>query len=90
MDNDILYYKFDWGDGSMSEWIGPLESGEEASAVHSWDKVGFYQIKVKARDEHRAESEWSEPKILRIKLSRSDGITDFINWLYQFIQNLLK
>lgn len=61
LDGDKLYYKWSWGDGTFSDWLGPYVSGEEISASHQWSKKGFYNVKVKARDEHRAESEWSDP-----------------------------
>ncbi len=54
-----MWYKWDWGDGQQSDWLGPYESGEEASATHSWDVSNTYQIKVKAKDIYDAESLWS-------------------------------
>ncbi len=33
-DEDVLYYLFDWGDGTSSDWLGPLESGEDCNASH--------------------------------------------------------
>ena len=33
-DGDQLYYLFDWGDGSHSKWVGPLNSGDIAHASH--------------------------------------------------------
>lgn len=59
-DNDELYYKWDFGDGTFSEWLGPYNSGQEIEVTYKWSKIGIYQVKVKARDEHRAESDWSE------------------------------
>ena len=60
-DDDRLYYKWDFGDGTFSEWLGPYDSGEEVNVSHEWSKIGIYKVKVKARDEYRAESDWSEP-----------------------------
>lgn len=61
-DGDQVSYMFDWGDGTFSEWIGPYDSGEEASSEHSWDVSDTYQIRVKAKDVTGAESEWSNIK----------------------------
>ena len=61
IDGDKLHYKWDFGDGTFSEWRGPYESDDESEVSHTWSKIGTYQVKVKARDEHRAESEWSDP-----------------------------
>ncbi len=55
-----IYYLFDWGDGELSSWLGPYKSGTSAVAKHKW-YTGLYQIKVKAKDEHGLESDWSEP-----------------------------
>ena len=56
---DPIYYKFDWGDGSESDWVGPYNSGEVVSVTHSWDANGTYYIRVKAKDAKGAESDWS-------------------------------
>jgi len=65
-DEDLIYYRWDFGDGTFSEWLGPYVSEEEASVTHSWSKIGKYEIRVKARDEHRLESEWSQQLVVRM------------------------
>jgi len=60
-DNDRIYYIFDWDDGTDSGWIGPYDSGDTVSASHIWNNKGSFIIKIKAKDEHGAESTWSEP-----------------------------
>ncbi len=60
-DNDQVYYKWSWGDGAESEWIGPYDSGIECGASHVWAFGGGIYIKVKAKDSHGAETNWSEP-----------------------------
>jgi len=60
LDGNQIYYWFDWGDGTNSDWIGPYASGVNASANHTWTVNGTYQIKVKAIDTFYAESEWSD------------------------------
>jgi len=57
-DGDDVFYYVDWGDETFEDWIGPYNSGEEASADHSWNEQGTYIIKVKAKDSHGAESDW--------------------------------
>ena len=58
--NDQVYYMWNWGDGSQSNWLGPFNSGQLTQANHAWTNKGLYQIKVKAKDVHGAESDWSE------------------------------
>ena len=42
-------------------WFGPEDLGVEISANHVRMKKGEYQIKVKAKDDHGAESDWADP-----------------------------
>jgi len=65
---NLVYYKWSWGDGSVSDWIGPYDSGILTNASHTWIKKGIYQIKVKAKDIFNAESAWSDT--LKITISR--------------------
>ena len=59
--NDMIYYKFDWGNGYYSDWIGPYDSGETMSTTNKWPKFGEYQVRVKAMDTNNAMTDWSEP-----------------------------
>ena len=61
VDGDHVYYMWDWGDGTTSDWLGPFASGATATATYSWTEQGTYSIKVKARDIHGDESGWSDP-----------------------------
>lgn len=70
-DGDDLYYKFDWGDGSSSDWIGPRTSGTQVTGYKTWDKTGTYEVKVVARDDHGAVSVWSDPLEVKIPRTRS-------------------
>ena len=61
---DQIFYKFDWGDLTPTNWIGPYDSGETASASHKWSKPGTFNIKVKAKDLAGSESELSDAKVV--------------------------
>jgi hypothetical protein len=63
---DNIYYLFDWGDGDFSEWLGPYTSGQTVEAEHSWSELGEFKIKVKAKDEFNAQSDWSEESNITI------------------------
>jgi len=63
---DQIYYMFNWGDGTYSEWLGPYSSGTTVHDTHSWSVVGTYEVKVKAKDTNNAESGWSEPLTITI------------------------
>jgi hypothetical protein len=58
--NDQIYYKWDWGDGTTSDWMGSYASNYTAKASHLWKEQGTYKIKVKARDNYGKESPWSD------------------------------
>jgi hypothetical protein len=83
-ENDDIYYLFDWGDNTITDWIGPFLSGETAIIAHVWDEVGDYNIKVKAKDEFGAESEWSDPLIISMSKSKN-----FVSY-EQLIERLIE
>ncbi|MEM0492796.1 MAG: DUF2341 domain-containing protein [Candidatus Thermoplasmatota archaeon] len=64
-----IYYKFYWGDGSDSGWLGPYTSGEIVSAGHiySIDALGDNDIRVVCKI-NDAESVLSVP--LRVRMYR--------------------
>ena len=84
--NKVLY-KFSWGDGTETEWL------ESATASHSWNRAGSYQIKVKALLTHEStdvddaenikETDWSES--IYISLSKDTSSTGPLNRLIQYI-----
>jgi hypothetical protein len=65
-ENDELYYFFEWGDNTTSDWIGPFESGEEVTASHIWNSIDTYKVKVKAKDSNGVQSEWSDPLVINM------------------------
>ncbi|UCB57956.1 MAG: hypothetical protein JSV67_04940 [Thermoplasmatales archaeon] len=66
-DGDQIFYMFDWGDGTNSKWLGPYNSGETVNARHKWLVIGNYNVRVKAKDIHLNQSDWSEPASVLIK-----------------------
>jgi hypothetical protein len=51
-DEDSLYVKWDWNDGTTSDWLGPFISGSEVCDSHIWDADGSYTVSVTVEDEH--------------------------------------
>jgi hypothetical protein len=72
-DEDLLFYLFDWGDGSNSGWIGYYNSGETCIESHIWTEEGNYEIKVKTKDFYGHESEWSDPLIVSMPKTKLRG-----------------
>ena len=80
--NPPLYYRFNWGDGTYTEWLGRYNSGENCIASHTWKDKGTYEIKVKAKDVDGLESEWSDP--LSVSMPKSINILN--PWLFRLTQ----
>jgi thiol-disulfide isomerase/thioredoxin len=62
-DGDDVFYMIDWGDGTITEWLGPYISGEAYTFQHEWDKEGTFIVKVKAKDLEGAETDWTWLKV---------------------------
>jgi len=60
IDNDNLYYRFDWGDGEISDWTGPFESGEIASINHKWASQGDYEVQAQVKDDPNGDGDLSD------------------------------
>ena len=41
-----IWYKFDWGDDTCSDWLGPYDSGINVEAEHKWATAGTYYVKA--------------------------------------------
>lgn len=86
-EGDQIYYMWDWGDGTFSEWLGPYNSGSVGSGQKSYDAKGEYIIKVKAKDSLGGETDWSEP--LSITMPK-DVSLQFPPLFIQFLEQLLQ
>jgi hypothetical protein len=85
-DGDQVSLLFDWGDGTDSGWLTPVNSGQNVTASHSWSKAN-YEIKVKARDiPNLAESTWSDPLPITMPYSYNPSL-QFLELLLQRFPN---
>jgi len=84
--NDQVYLWFDWGDGNNTGWLGPVESGENVTATYNWSYHGSYELRVKARDKHYEESNWSDPLI--VSMPKSKPSPSFIEKRFPYLFNL--
>jgi len=83
-ERDMIFYRWDFGDGTFSDWLGPYNSDEEADVLHNWSKFGIYTIRVKARDEHREESEWSDKLVILTPLYKEKF--NLLNIIIEFFE----
>lgn len=92
-EGDNIYYLFDWGDGTTTDWLGPYKSGEKVNASHSWERRGSYEIRVKAKDEYGGQSEWSDPLEIKIKFTFNPLLNKiseiFGDIIYILLRNLI-
>jgi len=65
-DGEDVYYRFDWGDGTLSDWVGPFAPGHTGEASHNWSELGEYEVKAVAKDINGVQSNWSEPSTIII------------------------
>jgi len=65
---DEIYYKFDWGDGTESNWFNKKMS-DDGFVFHRWKKLGEYDIRLKAKDIYGKESNWSGPEQFTVPVS---------------------
>jgi len=78
-ENHKIYYKIDWDDGNVTDWLGPYKSGTNMSLNHTFEK-GTYYISCKAKDEYGMQSNWTKFKHISPK---SKNIW-FLGWLERF------
>ncbi len=79
-DVDDVYYMFDWGDDTYSNWLGPYTSGEIIFQDHIWTKQGSFLVKVKAKDVDGFETDWAW---LQISIPKNNFIRlPFLQWLH--------
>jgi PKD repeat protein len=83
-DGDQIWFNWDFGDEIQSGWVGPYTTGEICEVEHTWDEEGDYIIKVKAKDVHGEESEWSDP--LAITMPKNRAINPFLLFLERLIE----
>ena len=70
-DGDSLFYQYDWGDGNVSDWLGPITANSTASAYHQWRMQGRYQIRARCCDVFGSISSWSDPLIISVPIDHS-------------------
>jgi len=71
-DNDNVSYGWDWdGDGvvNIDDWTGLYPDDTTVQTSHIWDAAGTYNMKVKAKDEHGAMSDFSPTWTVEISIN---------------------
>jgi outer membrane protein assembly factor BamB len=90
-EEEEIYYKFDWGNGIISEWFGPFASGDIGEGFYTWTTAGTFEVRVKAKDVKDSESNWSEPHnitIVNIPLPRIVSVNGGFLKIKALIKNI--
>jgi hypothetical protein len=64
---DNITYIWNWGDENKNESTELVSSNTTIIRNHSWNTSERYQVRVKAVDEHKNESVWSDPCFVTIE-----------------------
>jgi len=78
---DTLFYKIDWGDGNISDWVGPKKSEQIINLSHTWSQEGNFIIKVVVKDDCGAESDWATLEVT-MPYSYDKPISPFLQILF--------
>lgn len=82
-----VYYMFDWGDGTFSSWVGPVNSGSTGSAKKTWSAEGTFQVKVVAKDSHGQLSVWSDPLSISMPVEYQPPFLHLLERLFEQFPN---
>jgi len=69
-DGDMVYARWDWGNGDIYPWEGPFTSGTEITESYVWSSRDTYIVKAQVKDDYNAESEWGE---FEVKIPRNNA-----------------
>jgi hypothetical protein len=80
-EGDKISYKWDWGDGTFSDWSDPINSGSITSASNSWSKEGEFEVRVAAKDTHGKVSDWSNPLVVKMPRTKAMNNNPILNFI---------
>ena len=61
LDEDNVAFRFDWGDGQLSDWSDYIAPEETVIVSHSWITPDIDSINAQVMDEDGDTSGWSKP-----------------------------
>jgi outer membrane protein assembly factor BamB len=57
---DNIRYRFDWGNGTITDWSEALASGSTYKTTFTYTNRGQFYVKAQAKDQTGKSSDWSE------------------------------
>ena len=64
-DADSLYFLIEWGDGTESDWVGPVPSASDNEVFHVYSDTGVFVVLAKAKDATH-ETGWSDTSFIHV------------------------
>jgi parallel beta-helix repeat protein len=91
-DDDLMYLRVDWGNGTSSPWQGPYDSDTTVKLNHTWNQKGTFAIKAQVKDIFDAESDWATFEVTISKIKAINYNTLFSNLVEKFplLQKLIR
>ena len=71
IDEDLIRYRFDWGDGNFSSWSDYASSNTSVDFSYFWNSPSSYNIRAMAQDINGSNSDWSP--VLNVTVSDADS-----------------
>jgi hypothetical protein len=65
-EDNLVFSQWDWGDGQISDWLGPFYSGGTDAETHFWTSDGNYVVRARFRDPFGEVSAWSDPAVIAV------------------------
>jgi PKD repeat protein len=78
IDEDLIRLRFDWGDGSFSNWSDFVSSNSTVSMSHSWKSISTFEIRAIAQD-YNMNSSWSSSTNVTVSQDLSGDIPPVLN-----------
>ncbi len=88
LDDDQVYYLWDWGNEKDEYWSDSYASGIEISRSHAWVTKDDYSIRVISKDENDVLSSWSDPLALTVPFIYIGSANEGSN--FQSIENQIS
>jgi PKD repeat protein len=74
--------RFDWGDGSLSDWSAFVDSNVSVSSSHSWGNVSSFMVRAIAQDELGLNSSWSAPLSVMVSQANSGNQSPVASFVF--------
>jgi hypothetical protein len=86
-EGEDISLKVDWGDGNVTDWIGPVNSGDTIELKHTWQVEDQYTIKAWAKDHPYEQIGPVKEKVVKMPIVKTTVHSFFLQFFYSIIQH---